>query len=189
MADFGGIWDSCGRAADEVGRYSKRTSRAVCQISLALQVQPMDLSVEAEDRGGLSGALLRVSDMNDGLNEFATQIGYTVNEKEGVWRVSRGRPGSQKLVQAFPNIETAKGWLEERAQRVVWNLDLEDPAISVRNPNGTGITTVVEITDQAMPDIGPLTISGGVCASLPSGEISSFYVQTTEPPALGFWYR
>lgn len=127
--------------------------------------------------------------MNDDLNELAARIGYTINEKGGVWRISRGRPGSEKLVEALGDAAAAKKWLDRRAQSGVWHLDMEDPAITVRNPNGTGVTTVVEITDQAMAEAGPMTLSGGVCSSLPSGEISSFYVMTGEPPAIGSWYR
>lgn len=133
--------------------------------------------------------LLHSLRMNDDLNEFASQIGYTVEERDGVWLISRGRPGSQKPVQSFRETNSVRDWLEERARSAVWNLDVEDPAVTVRNPNGSGVTTTVEITDTENPDAGAVMVNGGVCSSLPSGEISSFYVLTDEPPAIGFWYR
>ncbi|UQB71239.1 hypothetical protein KI427_16600 [Rhodococcus ruber] len=127
--------------------------------------------------------------MKDDLNEFATRIGYTVDKKDGVWLISRGRPGSQKLVESFREPESVRDWLEERARSAVWNLDMDDPAISVRNPNGSGVTTTVEITDAKNPEAGAVVVSGGVGGSYPDGEISSLFVQTDEPPTIGFWYR
>ncbi|MEE2058275.1 hypothetical protein [Rhodococcus artemisiae] len=127
--------------------------------------------------------------MNDDLNEFATRIGYTVNQKDGVWLISRGRPGSQKLVESFLDSESVREWLEERARSAVWNLDMEDPAVTVRNPNGSGVAITVEITDAENPDAGAVMVDGGVGSDFPSGEISSFFVRTEEPPAIGFWYR
>ncbi|MFW0787633.1 hypothetical protein AAFP35_24320 [Gordonia sp. CPCC 206044] len=123
----------------------------------------------------------------DELNTIANPLGHSVTHDGKFFRVRpTGAVESHNCLCVSATAEEVVQYLRQRASNQVWNLDMQDPETNVQ-PVHEGINAAVRITNTATGQAK--IVDGGVCGESRRGIVSSFYVRTDAPPAIGRWYR
>ncbi|KXO98020.1 hypothetical protein [Tsukamurella pseudospumae] len=128
----------------------------------------MDLPVNEQDR--------------QALDATAQTIGHQVTiEGDLYWARPRGAIAGHRCRFATSSHDDMLVYLQSRARRDSWNLDLQDPAVEVE---AVGLTAIA-ITERATGD--RVEVSGGLTRVIPGEPVADFY--TKEPARIGRWFR